>query len=446
MAWLLNTVYLLLIVACSPALMWQAWRHGKYRQGWRQKLLGDLPQLDARPRLWFHAVSVGEVQLLQPIVTALRAERADLDLVITTTTQTGYELARRRYPDLTVAYCPLDFSWAVHRAFDRLQPTMLVLAELELWPNLIRTAAARHVPITIVNGRLGQRSAKGYGRIRPFIRQVLSRLTWIGAQDHTIAARFIALGAPASRVTVTGSVKFDGAESDRQNARTRDLSSWAGFEPHDQVWLVGSTQDPEERLALAVFDQLAPRFSRLKLVLVPRHAERFEDVATLVAQSQWTWRRRSDTGAAPGKPPRIVVVDTIGELGAWWGTASIGFVGGSLTQRGGQNMIEPSAYGVATCFGPHTHNFRDIVGLLLQADACQVVHDQQELHDFVERCLVDPDYRQSLGQRAAQVVAQHRGGTRRTVDRLLELLGPPPLPSRAWPAKVAPPAPMRRTA
>jgi 3-deoxy-D-manno-octulosonic-acid transferase len=225
---------------------------------------------------------------------------------------------------------------------------------------------------------------------------------------------------------LTGSIKFDGAETDRKNAETVRLAQLAGIEPGDIVFLAGSTQEPEEHFAVSVFRRCQQQFPRLKLIVVPRHAERFDRVAEMLDSSGLTWRRRSQLEAAPtASDARILLVDKIGELKAWWGTAAIAFVGGSLSTRGGQNMIEPAAYGAAVCFGPATQNFRDVVALLLAAEAAQVVEDEAAMARFVTRCLTEPNFAAELGGRARQAVAAQRGATRRTIEALAGLIGQP---------------------
>lgn len=433
MAILLDCLYLLLLLALSPWLVWQSLRTGKYRQGLAAKFLGLVPrrQSDA-PCVWLHAVSVGEVNLLVPLVTEIGRSWPGWECVVSTTTRTGFALAQSRFPGLTVFYCPLDFSWAVRRAMRRIGPRLVVLAELELWPNLIWAAQAAGARVAIVNGRLSERSFRGYRRFRPLLARLLGRLDLVAAQTPEYAQRFLALGAPPAVVEVTGSIKFDGAEADRQNAETVRLGKLACFGPGDVVLLAGSTQEPEEQLALETFRRCAEAFPRLKLILVPRHPERFERVAQLLTESRLAWRRRSqlDTGL-PDSDARILLVDRIGELRAWWGTAAIAFVGGSLTARGGQNMIEPAAYGAAVCFGPATHNFRDVVALLLAARAAVVVRDGEELTAFVTRCLRDPEYSAELGGRGRQIVAAQRGATGRTMKLLSGLIEPAPESSAA---------------
>lgn len=423
---LLNLLYAVLIAAAAPLLIYRAITQHKYRQGWAQKLWGLSPRRTGeRPCIWFHAVSVGEVNLLAPLLAAIARRHPHWQCVVSTTTATGLALARKKYPELVVFYCPLDFSWAVQAALRRIRPSCLVLTELELWPNLIAAARRHGARVAIVNGRLSEHSFRGYHCVRWFAASMLGRLDSILAQNQEYAERFLALGAPASRVHVTGSLKFDGAQTDRGNAATLRLRQLAGIADGDVVFLAGSTQSGEETAALEAYRALAQEYSRLRLILVPRHPERFNAVAEELDRAELPWQRRSHLEADGGDGnARILLVDTIGELGAWWGAAHIAFVGGSLSSRGGQNMIEPAAYGAAVCFGPNTRNFRDIVAMLLDRQAAVVVPDAEELTAFVRRCLEEPRYVEKLGQRARALVADQLGATHRTLELLETLVAP----------------------
>jgi len=436
-AYVLNAVYMGLLALASPWLAWNAWRKGKYRAGFGAKLWGAVPErVSQRPCIWLHAVSVGEVNLLAPLLKELALRHSDWECVISTTTRAGYELAEKKYAGRTVFYCPLDFSWAVRRAMRRVRPDLLVLAELELWPNLIRAAKEHRAQIAVVNARLSAKSFRGYKRIRPFVKRLLANVDLIAAQNREYADRFLALAAPADRVHITGSVKYDGAQTDRHNLATVRLARLAGIAEGDLVWLAGSTQAPEEAIAIAVFRELSQEFPRLRLILVPRHPERFDEVAELLERAGMPWQRRTElTSADAPAAARILLVDAVGELGAWWGTARVAFVGGSLGKRGGQNMIEPAAYGAAVSFGPNTRNFRDIVDQLLAARGAVVVKDQAELTAFVRRAIEDASFAEQLGARARQFVASQLGATARTVD-LLETL----MPSQTAETAVARPA------
>jgi 3-deoxy-D-manno-octulosonic-acid transferase len=429
LSWLLNCLYIVAIVLCAPLIAWQAFRAGKYRNGYREKLFGLVPRREGdEPCIWIHAVSVGEVNLIATLLRELRAAHPDWAAVVSTTSRTGYELARKKYADLTVFYCPLDFSWAVRNALRRIRPSLLVLAELELWPNLIGAATEHGARVAIVNGRLSDRSFPRYRRVRPLVSRMLRQVDLIAAQSEESAARFRAIGVPADRMRVTGSLKYDGAETNRQNQRTAAFRELAGFADDDIVFVAGSTQEPEERIAVDIFRKLSVEHPRLRLVLVPRHPERFDDVGNVLESSNLPWLRRSEldlqssllTSRSSLLAP-ILLVDTVGELGAWWGTATIAFVGGSFGSRGGQNMIEPAAYGAAVCFGPNTWNFRDIVATLLANDAAVVVRDAQELDAFVRRCVDDPSYAAALGARAQQLVQSQLGATRHTLQLIQSL-------------------------
>ena len=438
-SWLLNCIYLAVLGICAPWILWAAWRTGKYREGYREKIFGLGPWREGdRACVWIHAVSVGEVNLLATTIRELSAAYPQWQIVVSTTSKAGYELALKKYADLMVFYCPLDFSWAVRRAMRRVRPSLLVLAELELWPNLILAAKEHGARVAIINGRLSDKSFPRYRRLQPLVARLLRQLDLIAAQNDESAERFRVLGALAERVHVTGSLKYDGAQTDRDNPRTTLLRQLADIRNDDIVFLAGSTQEPEERIALDIYRQLVADHPRLRLILVPRHRERFDGVAALLYASGLPWMRR--TQMTPSMEPAadsslrttpsvrdgthlpILLVDTVGELGAWWGTATIAFVGGSFGSRGGQNMIEPAAYGAAVSFGPNTWNFRDIVAALLQANGAEVVRDATELEAFVRRCLEQPDFAAALGARAQALVQSQLGATRRTVALLDALI------------------------
>jgi 3-deoxy-D-manno-octulosonic-acid transferase len=426
MGFLLNIFYLGAILLAFPWLLYQRLRHGKYRDGWAAKFLGQVPERNGdRPCIWVHAVSVGEVNLLESILKRWERLHPDWDCVISTTTQTGYQLACKKYGPRTVLYCPLDFTWSVRRAMQRIRPTLLVLAELELWPNLVFAAKQHGAKVAVINGRLGEKSFRGYRRIAWLAQTILSELDLIAAQNDDYLNRFLALGAPPSIVHSTGSIKFDGAWTNRSSTEVQRLAHLGGISPEDIVFLAGSTQDPEESVALSVFQRLAAEFPRLRLILVPRHPERFDDVAALLDRSGLPWDRRSRV-SVNSQPPtsgsRVLLVDAVGELGHWWGTAKIAFVGGSLTSRGGQNMIEPAAYGAAVSFGPNTWNFQDVVSLMLEHRAAVVVRDEEQVEAFVRRCLIDPGFADQLGQKAQELVGRQQGAADRTIEMIEQLV------------------------
>jgi 3-deoxy-D-manno-octulosonic-acid transferase len=427
---LLNLIYATLLAACSPLLLYRSLRTGRYRDGWGEKLLGSAPlRIGDRPCIWFHAVSVGEVLLLKPILEELARRRPGWDVVISTTTGTGLAIARRNYPDLVTFYAPLDFSWSARRAVARIRPTVLALVELELWPNLVWAAKAAGARVAIVNGRLSHRSHQGYRKLRGPLGPTLRSLDAVAAQNDEYADRFVDLGVPRGRVRVTGSVKFDGLESDRSNPRTLALRRALGLAPEELVFVAGSTMEGEEEAALAAYRAARRRHPQLRLVLVPRHPERFDRVAAwLEGQGEKVLRRSEaeETVArrARGQAPPVILVDSLGELSAIWGLADVAFVGGSLRPgRGGQNMMEPAAFGAAVLFGPYTSNFRSIVEQLLGCGGARVVSSDRELTEALLSDLDDPESAAARGLAASQYVLAQDGASGRTfaeIDRLVE--------------------------
>jgi 3-deoxy-D-manno-octulosonic-acid transferase len=428
----LNVIYCALLLACAPVLAYRMIQSGKYREGWSEKLLGRAPlRIGDRPCLWFHAVSVGEVLLLRPMVRELARRRPGWEVVISTTTQAGLAVARRTFPDLVTFYAPLDFSWAAKWAVARVRPTVLALVELELWPNLVWAAKRAGARVAIVNGRLSHRSHRGYRKLRGPLGPTLRRLDTVAVQTEEYAARFVDLGVPRPRVRVTGSIKYDGLETDRNNPKTLALRKALGLEPADLIFVAGSTMEGEEAAALAAYRAARPAHPRLRLVLVPRHSDRFEKVASWLRQQGETVVRRSQgdpTDRHGGAAPPVVLVDTIGELGAVWGLADVAFVGGSLIPgRGGQNMMEPAAFGAAVLFGPHTSNFRETVEQLVARGGARQVADASDLARAVIADLDDPEAAAARGAAGRSYVLAQHGAADRTLaelDRLVEAAPP----------------------
>jgi 3-deoxy-D-manno-octulosonic-acid transferase len=427
MAYLLNVAYVLLLFGSLPYLIYKSLTTGKYRRGLWRKLRGQALLRDGdAPCVWFHGVSVGEIHLLRPVVARFRQQHPEWECVVSTTTDTGYEEACRRFADLPVFYWPLDFSWAVRRALRRVKPTLVVLAEGELWPNFLRAAQRHGVRVAVINARLSPRSCRNYGRLRRLVRPLFAHLDLVAAQTEEYADHYAALGVRSERIHVTGSVKFDGVVNDPRNPQTQVLRSLFAIRADDPVWIAGSTQAPEEEIVLDIFGRLRIMHSALRLIVVPRQRERFAEVAAILARSGMPFVRRSQLRQPLEDRKAVILVDTIGELGAIWGLADVAFVGGSLDgRRGGQNMIEPAAYGAAVVFGPHVWNFREIAARLLQGGAALQVRNASELETVTGRLLRDLENRDRLGEAARCLVLAEQGATERTLDCLGTVLGSP---------------------
>jgi len=429
MPWLLNALYLVALVVLSPYLLYRAVRTGRYLGSLGTRLAGSVPDGVPVGAVWFHGVSVGEIHLLRTVVAEFRRRNPGTPVVVSATTDTGLAEARKAFADLPVIVFPLDFSWAVRRALAKLRPAMVVLAECELWPNFLLACRRAGVPVAVINARMSPRSFGRYRALGGLARWLL-RLPglWV-VQNEAFAVSLTTLGLPPERVHVGGAVKFDGAGGDRANARTAALAERFDIAPDELIWVVGSTQAPEEEVAVRIWKGLVAEGRDVRLILVPRQADRFDEVARLLEREGVPFVRRTDptAGAAP-----VVLIDTIGELNAVWGLADVAFVGGSLDgRRGGQNMIEPAAYGAAVVFGPHVWNFAAIARSLLDAGGAVQVGDADALQAAVVRLLDDPAGRASLGLAARQFVRGQQGATERTLAVLERSLAGGPLAEAA---------------
>lgn len=414
----LDIAYVCGLSAAAPWLL-----RRKSRAQLIAKLTGriSLPS-KTRPRVWFHAVSVGEVHLLRTLVASFRKRWPAVDVVISTTTSTGMTEARRIFPDLAVVPYPFDFSWAVRRARRQIRPDMIVLAESELWPGMLMDAERAGVPVVVVNGRLSPRSLKRWQSAGLLARMLFGRIAHFAVQSTDFRDNLLTLGVQPDRLTVTGSIKFDGVETRRDNAVTKRLRDLFGIRPDDVVLVAGSTQAPEERGLIDIFGRLRTASGRLRLIVVPRQADRFDDVAQLLQQANVSSVRRSAMAHSEQSYADVILVDTIGELRAVWGLADIAFVGGSLDgRRGGQNMIEPAAYGAAVVFGDKVWNFRATADALVSVGGAVCVQDFGTLEVVIRRFL-DAAIRVRFGRAARDFVMCQQGATDRTIDVMASIL------------------------
>jgi 3-deoxy-D-manno-octulosonic-acid transferase len=425
---------LALIVALILGTPWWLWRMAtqrKYRAGLRERLGWIRPELMrggetapgyARPLLWLHAVSVGEVLAVSRLVVEIDREFPGHRLVVSTTTRTGQELARARFGAERVFYCPLDLPWAVRTYVNTLKPELLILTETEFWPNLLSNCFRRAIPVAVVNARISDRSWPRYLRLRRWWRPMLSQLSRVLAQSEHDAQRLITIGCRPLAVSVAGNLKFDvraGAESEA----ARMLATGA----RDLRYVVaGSTLEGEEAALLEVWPRLLTADPDLALVLAPRHPERFEAVSTLLRGSSFSWTRRSEWSNERGTVPaprgaQIVLLDTIGELASVYSLASVAFVGGSLVAAGGHNPLEPVQFGVPIVLGPHYANFRAIVDELRAHDAIRIAA-RDELSAALVDLLTDSAAARAMGGRARAVFEAQSGATARTIEALKELI------------------------
>lgn len=446
MRWLANLVYLVVGLLYVPVLFHQMVFQKKNRRGWVQRF-GFVPRRDpSRPRIWVHAVSLGEMNATRSLVNELRARRPDCDIVFSTTTDTGYARGVELYGADHVFRFPLDFSFVIRRALRRVAPAVIVLMELEVWYNLVTIAKRGGIPVAIVNGRLTEKSARRFGRLAFAARRMFSALDWVGAQDQTTADRFARVGVPLGRIDVIGSVKWDTAHVSDRVEGDAALAAALGLPEEQLLWVCGSTGDGEEELLLDTYRRVLAKWPELIrptpsnggnggdeshppiLALVPRKPERFNEVAALIERSGFRCVRRSvhrDGGAREGVTANEVILgDTMGELRKFYALADVVFVGRSLVPMGGSDPMEVAALGKAMVVGPHTENFAQPVELLSDANAIRVVDGTEELPFVVGTLLSRPHVCGKLGQAARAVVLAQQGATRRAVDHLRALLPP----------------------
>jgi 3-deoxy-D-manno-octulosonic-acid transferase len=399
-------------------------RLGKYRAGLSERL-GRVPsrivQNATGPVIWIHAVSVGEALAISELVSRLRARFATARILISTTTQTGQKLAAERFGAENVFYFPLDFAFAVRPYLRRLKPDVIVLAETEFWPNFIRLAHSSGAKIIVTNARISDHSFPRYRRFAALMRPVLRQIDAFLTQSKTDAERLVEIGAPKDRVIVAGNLKFEVKPPDTSHGIVRDLAKVFERDSIAPVIVAGSTVEGEEPIVLDAFRKLLSAYPTSRLLLAPRHRERFESVASLLETSGISFARRSKLAGdlAELKPGSVLLLDSIGELSAIYSLADIAFVGGSLVPRGGHNILEPAYFGKAIVVGPHTENFRDIVSYFTAEDAV-LICEPEELADRWLALLREPGVRKQFGERARAVFQQRSGATDRTMDAIAE--------------------------
>jgi 3-deoxy-D-manno-octulosonic-acid transferase len=414
------------VLLSLPYWLYQMLRHGKYRRGFAERL-GSVPSRlshtapESSPAIWVHAVSVGEVLAVSGLIDEMQRRFPRHRIFVTTTTDTGQELARNRFGKENVFYFPLDFAFAIRPYLRALRPDLIVIAETEFWPNFLRLAHAGGARIAVVNARISDRSWPNYRRFRALLRKELENIDLFLAQTEADSARLASIGAAPNRVQVTGNLKFDMTLPPAPPivAALRESLTASGAGP---VLVCGSTVDGEEPLLLKAFENVLVAHPRAVMLLAPRHPERFDTVAALLTQMELPFQRRTlwnkNERATSGPDPLaggVLLVDTIGELAALYALADVAFVGGSLVPHGGHNIIEPAQHGVAIVVGNHTENFRDIVSLFQSRDAVRIV-GMAELPLALMELLANPSERAALGQRAAETLRSQSAGTTGTTS------------------------------
>lgn len=428
MKWFLyNLLFFVAYVAMMPKFLTRMLRRGGYANRFADRF-GRYPKAirerlaDGTPRVWVHAVSVGEVAVAGQLMEELRRQRPGIAFVLSVTSSTGWTQAMRQVGERDVLlYAPLDFPPCVRRALDAIRPVAYVITETELWPNAIRLATERGVPAFLVNARISDHSAPGYRRLKCWFGPVLNRLERVYAQSDLDAQRLQDAGCEKARIDVTGSMKFDVARRNpEREAQLREYLTAAGFDPTAPLLLGGSTWPGEDVFLLTVYRKARARNPRLRLIIAPRHFEKADDVETAIVSAGFPCLRKSKT-PSPTRQPQdtVLLADTTGELMGFYGLAQTVFVGKSLCEHGAQNMIEPCLCGCATAVGPFTENFRPVMSDLLAQQAIVQGRDRPDLEARLLDLLANPEAVEQLGARATEAVRRRRGVVPRLAEDLL---------------------------
>lgn len=420
---LYTILYVVGLCALLPRTLWDLATGGRYAVGLGERLGIDTSSLEGIEAggTWIHAVSVGEVHAARGLLPHLRRLHPDRPVVLSTTTATGQELAESADVDATF-YCPLDLPWTLAPILDRLRPRAVLLVETEVWPNLLRACRRRRIPVGLVNARLSARSYRRYRRLGSLWSSVLDGLAVVCARTAREAALYADLGVPDERLYTTGNLKADAGALTAPAPVRRALARSLQLNGSAPVWVAGCTMPGEEEMVLDAFARVRRAHPALRLLLAPRHPERFDRVAEAVSAAGWSCRRRTSGGPEDAS---VVLLDTMGELPAAYGLGTVSFIGGSLVPTGGHNLLEPAVQAQPIVFGPHMDNFATLAASFRRADAGRCVRDVDELARAVGELLDDPDARRHMGLRARKLAVDDAAVGRRTA-RVLEstLLAP----------------------
>ncbi|NUM33825.1 MAG: 3-deoxy-D-manno-octulosonic acid transferase [Candidatus Brocadiae bacterium] len=418
----LDILYCIAFVFVSPWLLYGMVKKGKYKDSIKARLgfISEFPRL--QNCLWVHGVSVGEIKAAQPLVSELKRSFPDRKILLTSTSSNGIKIAKELYKECLVVPFPMDFSWSILKYFRHFSPSLIILMELELWPNFLYWAARKNIPVMLFNGRLSEKSFKGYsfwfGRL---FNRMTKAVKHFAVQNELYANRFEKLGIPKEKICITGNMKFDAVFTEKNSLKKEELLKSLGTMDFP-VLVAGSTHAPEESILLSSYSELLSSFPDLRMILVPRDPQRAEEIAQWARQKQFTVTKR--TQIQEGfffSPKHVLIVDTIGELSILYSLAHVVFIGGSLIPHGGQNFIEPAFLGKAVVCGPYMHNFPDI-RIFLEESALVQLENTQNLTKTLGLLLQDKEWNKSLGIKAQKIVQKSQGCTKKNIDLCLEIL------------------------
>jgi 3-deoxy-D-manno-octulosonic-acid transferase len=424
---LIDILYCIALLLFSPKILYRRLFQNRYRGGWNQRRGYINRGHPNKQCIWIHAVSVGEVNAARTLIEQLVQQMPEYEIVLSSTTDTGLARAEALYgQDYSVFYFPFDFSWIMKRAFRCLNPAMILLMELEIWPNMASIAKEKNIPIVVVNGRLSDKSFPKYQKIRGITKAMFRKVSLVLAQTEEYANRFIDLGCMQDKVIVTRSLKYDTAQTDGAVDGADRLAEQIHL-LKEPLWVAGGTGPGEEKMILNTFAKLKKQngCEDLRLAIVPRKPERFDEVAALIDEAGFGFVRYSvlkkNDSITTGKPT-VILGDTMGDLKKFYALATVVFVGRTLVPMGGSDMMEPTALGKCTLFGPHTFNFKQTVEVLLAGHGAIEATDEADLFDKTLQCLINPDFARRVGSQGQTVIRQNQGATQKTLTAIRSIL------------------------
>jgi len=416
--------FIVFSIAYLPYLILKGKAHRRFKERF-----GVLPEAfkrsDASKPIWIHAVSVGEVVAAKAILEEINSRLPAQSVVLSTTTTTGREIAEKNIDDKILKfYFPVDLSLVVKRVIERINPKAVLIMETEIWPNLILALSKKKVPVAIINGRISDKSYRGYKKIRVLFKSILKKLDLFCMQTLQDAERIESLGAPKDKIKVTGNIKFD-LRTTMKTSKSGINRSSLGIKAPQILIIAGSTHPPEEEILIETYAHLRDTYPDVRLLIAPRHVERAENIGRLIERKGFKSifvSRHKEYFESSAKRNPIFILDTIGELATLYSLADIVFMGGSLVKRGGHNIVEPAIFGKAIIFGPYMTNFRGMEKLFLQHGAAIKVKSRDEFHKSLEALLTNRKKRDLLGRNAAGIIEASKGATRNTINELARIL------------------------
>ncbi|MBM4278539.1 MAG: 3-deoxy-D-manno-octulosonic acid transferase [Deltaproteobacteria bacterium] len=420
---LYNVILTCFLILHLPYLFLQSLLRKRPQKQLKERL-GSFPDLSSKKPIWVHAASVGEVLCCLPLLKRIKKEVPGCEIVLTTMTSTGNETAKKLIPEADqILFFPVDHPFTIRRAIRKIGPRLFLIAETELWPNLLRSCGRKKIPVVLFNGRISEKSIRGYLLLKSFFKRCLQDISLFLMQTEEDRGRIIEIGAPPERTGVAGNIKFDQVLPSVNLEPTVEISGSLGFRGNEPILIAGSTHQGEEDIFIQLYKDLRKADPHLILILAPRHLDRLDEVEKILRNESLSWKRRSSLSGQDRKEmPGVILLDSMGELMRLYSLGTLVFIGGSLVPIGGHNPLEPLFFKKCILFGPHMFNFLEISRRLIEEGGAIPVKDKEELSSQLKRLLSDEKARNGIGENGYRFLQKHRGATERIFEKIKPLL------------------------